>query len=396
MKLNQYHGVHGKKQLDAITAAVVASGGTIVRHGPPNIAPFEVTAKTADGLVLDLICYAFTANKYRQRSRPEDEHRFQVKYGSEFDRPHALYIDELGQRTTLFFGVHEEEGLFIAADPAMHNPTWFSSSVEFKQDALDEAKATGWHGWERERVSGGRRRTHPLMDLRTEALLAFQPKHFLTYARLERQAYGLDAGERLLLIDRIGADLQCGRLPKILTEAVHTLANVTGHPLLAQFNINASELLDMIGSNFRLAAAVRGAVAEHHLLRELRETPGITGVMKLDKDGAPDFELTYRRRIYRVECKNVLRRTSSKGNVRVDFQKTRAAKNNPCSRYYSASQFEVLAGCLHPVTERWEFRYRETKALAPHTKCPSKLAEKVVVDELWAANLPSLLDRLTR
>ena len=77
--------------------------------------------------------------------------------GSDFHREHNIYIDPKREVVTLFMGVHLDEGIFVGADPAMHTPTWFSSSVEFKTHQVEEAKERGWLGWERERSSGRRR-----------------------------------------------------------------------------------------------------------------------------------------------------------------------------------------------------------------------------------------------
>ena len=69
---------------------------------------------------------------YMQGGRPSDEHRFPVKCGSNFKRHYVTLIDPIRDKKTLFLGVYLDEGLFIGLDPAMHNPTWFSLSIEFK------------------------------------------------------------------------------------------------------------------------------------------------------------------------------------------------------------------------------------------------------------------------
>lgn len=379
--------------MERIAAAIEASGAKIVSAASPSVAPFEFKVRSAAGESIDLVCYAFTANKYGQEERPADEHRFQVKYGSDFRRSHALFIDPSRLLVTLMFGVHQTMPLFIAVDPAMHSPTWFSSSVEFKQHDLEQAAETGWHGWERDRVAQGRRRAHPPFDLRTEAVLAFRPEHFITYSRLERLATGLDASERLLLIDRVGQALRDGRSPEDLLRLPSSAGPVElkNHPLLAELDLSPEELLDVLRERFRLMAAVRGGVAERHLERLLRSTREIQRVHRLDQDALPDFEVEYRRRHVRIECKNVLRRLVG-GVPKVDFQKTRAAKGNFCSRYYRADQFEVLAACLHPVTARWEFNFCETGSLPPHEKCVGRISQHVRVEgPNWLSDLASLL-----
>jgi hypothetical protein len=388
--VERYQRVQGQKRVDAIAAAIEVSGGQIVKAPLPSIAPFEFDVRLPDGNPLSLICYAFTANKYTQEGRPLDEHRLQVKYGSDFDRLHDVYIDPKRASTTLFFGVHDDKDLFIAMDPALHNPTWFSSSIEFKDADVRRALKSGWHGWERERVHRGRRRVLPQESLTSEALLAFRPKHFLTYARFERVATGIDTGERLILINDIGDDLRRGGgASSVVSTRIDLVAPTsTEHKLLAQFGLPIDQVLDLIAENPRLHTAVRGGVAERHLQVILEDMAGVTGVQKINLDGQPDFTLNFRRRPLRIECKNASPKKSG-GLARVDFQKTRAAKGNPCSRYYAASQFEVLAACIFPVTGRWDFRFCLTSTLSPHKKCPGKLSDRVLVNG-WAEDLPSL------
>jgi hypothetical protein len=82
-----------------------------------------------------------------------------------------------------------------------------------------------------------------------------------------------------------------------------------------------------------------------------------------------------------IECKNSLRTTYADGRPKVDFQKTRASKGNPCSRYYRPQDFPVLAACLHAVTENWEFRFALTASLEPHKTCAGRISSSVAVAE---------------
>lgn len=384
--MKRYTVVRREPILDRIRQALIQSGATIIADANPRMAPFEYTIQhSSTGDVTQLVCYAFTANQYKQRGRPADEHRFQIKYGSEFDRYHSLFVDPNRRKVTLMFGVHLEHELFIAVDPRMHTPTWFSSSIEFKTGQLEVAAAQGWHGWERERSNTRRKAARPEESLQTETVIAFRPEHFLRYVEFERVAGGLDCGERLLLSDRIENAASTGR---------QVDAGAMQHPLELQLGLPANEILDIISGAFRLAAAVRGGVAEHHLERQLREVPGVSRVRHIIEDGRPDFEVEYRKRAFLIECKNVLARKTPQGMPRVDFQKTRASKSDPCSRYYKPSQFDVLAACLHPVNQAWEFRFAPTDGLAPHARCAGRLASNVVVQPTWAQDLRQVLDRL--
>lgn len=369
--------VTGRRQVvEAVTEALAGCGVEVLQAPNVNEAPFRYLVKLPEGDRLELVCYAFFANKYNQRNRPPDEHRFQVKYGSDFHSPHDIYIDPKREVVTLFIGVHLQAGIFIGADPAMHNPTWFSSSVEFKTRNVEAAQAAGWTAWERKRSSARQRVERAAENRQTEVLIAFTPKNMLRYIQLERLATGLDAGERLLLADKM-AD---GDVEKAIE-----------HPLERMFNLSAQEILDVIWGRFRLSVAVRGGVAEYHLAGYLRSQPGIASVRDIDEDGKPDFEVVYNKRPYLIECKNVLR-TLQRGKARVDFQKTRASKGDPCSRYYEATAFDVLAACLHPVTERWEFMFARTSTLDAHRTCVGRLAQNVIVEGArWAPDIRSLL-----
>jgi hypothetical protein len=367
--VRRYEVVRKEPIVAFIIDAVTRSGGQVVTQPDLTHAPFELDVALPAGETIHLICYAFTANKYRQGGRPTDEHRFQVKYGSEFDAYHRLYLPRSRAEVTLFFGVHLEEGLFIACDPAMHEWTRFSRSVEFKTPDLREAQRASWHGWERERSHVRRKAPLPQEDCRTEILLAFTPERFLDYVALERRAQGIDPGERLLLIER-------------WSEVASPTAIGVGpgkHALEHELGLPANGILDLIAGAFRLHVAVRGAAANHHLTARLRQSTALSSVTSMDKDGQPDLSLIYKGRPFLVECKNVLRKPATDLAPRVDFQKTRASKNDPCSRYYKPSQFQVLAACLHPLTVKWEYRFCATRDLAPHPRCAGRLSDRVVV-----------------
>lgn len=372
--MRRYDVTRRKPIVDAIGRALVASGATLLGEVDPRTAPFVFRCRLPSGEEVELICYAFTANRYEQDGRPDGEHRFQVKYGTEFgaDDYHTIYIDPKDpHRITLFFGVHIDERwpLFIAADPAMHNPTRFSVSVEFPEDELDTALEVGLHGWERRRSNARRVRKRPLAVNPEEVLIAFRPEHFLRFVELERVATGLAPGERLLLADKVKDQIASKR--KRPTD-LHSLEAILG--------LSADQILDVVQQRFRLFAAVRGGVAEHHLEQYLRSSvAGLSHIERLDQDEMPDFRFTYRKKSYLMECKTVLRKPNAAGLAIVDFQKTRASKGDPCSRYYRRDQFQLLAACMHPVRERWEFEFCWTSQLPAHGTCAGRLHHRVLV-----------------
>lgn len=215
----------------------------------------------------------------------------------------------------------------------------------------------------------------PQENRQTEVLLGFRPERFADYVLLERQCTGIPPGERLWTID------------------TRTLYPDDLHDLEAILGLSKQEILDGISDRKRLLVAVRGAAAELHLRRLLRSEPGLTQVCELDKDGQPDFAVKFRGRSFRIECKNTLRRLH-RGQPKVDFQKTRSSKSDPCSRYYRREQFELLAACLHPVTSSWEFRFRPTLALPPHSKCSGYLSQHVLVGDDWTTSVSDALRSL--
>ncbi|MGE0702138.1 MAG: hypothetical protein AB7O57_23785, partial [Hyphomicrobiaceae bacterium] len=265
-----------------------------------------------------------------------------------------------------------------------------SRSVEFKADHATQILDTGWVAWERERREAKtitRRAFELLPDIRTEVLIGGKKERLLDLILMERVARGLDPGERHLIAEKFR---------KLPGKSAGTLV---AHKLLDELGITQESLLDLISSASRLKMAVRGWVAETHLERALIETPGVSECVRLQGDGKPDISLRWKGgRPFLVECKNVLRTTYADGIPKLDFQRTRASKSNPCSRYYMPSDFDVLAACLHPVTERWEFRFALTGDLfasQPKNGCEGRIDNNIrVTDDRFDANVARILDRL--
>lgn len=355
-----------------------AAGCRILFASPLDRAPFVITFETRDGERMGIVAYAFRATRTPTRNRPEDERSFQVKYGGKQDyaddNAHVLWQDPLGLFTTLLIGIDPDEGFFVAADPEAHNPTKFFIRLEFKDEHAEAIRHEGWYAWERARHAG------PMAEP-VEVLVGGVRDNFLDLVRLERAAYGLPPGDRQLLADKrelIGV----GRLD---TGEATPLDPTLAHPLLRELDLGADEVLELIAGARRLKMAVRGWVAEEHLRATLARLDGITHCERLDEEGGPDLRVRYRDGpTLSVECKNVLRVLNKTRNLpRIDFQRTRASKGDPCSRYYAPGDFDIVAGCLHAVTERWEFRYTRPALLDPHQKCSGKLASNVLVDERW-------------
>jgi hypothetical protein len=186
--------------------------------------------------------------------------------------------------------------------------------------------------------------------------------------RVANVAGGLDPGERHLLADKFQ------HLPG--KAAVGKLS----HKLLDELNLEPEALLDLIASAGRLKMAVRGWVAESHLESYLSRIDGVSECARLQGDGKPDISLRWKGgRPLLIECKNVLRTTYAGGIAKLDFQRTRAAKSDPCSRYYSRTDFDIVAACLHPLTEQWQFQFALTSDLPPHSSCSGRIDNNIRV-----------------
>lgn len=157
------------------------------------------------------------------------------------------------------------------------------------------------------------------------------------------------------------------------------------HPLETTYGLTAAELLDAIGSRFRLKVAVEGAVAEFHMEKKVRAL-GLK-FESHDLDGHPDFSiwLPGRNEVIRAECKNVRESGKAGGEAyriggkiaayKVETQKTRAATGDPTSRYYGVDQFEVLGVCLGKKTGDWsDFWFARSVDLTRHAIHPHKLS----------------------
>lgn len=332
---------------------------------------------------MGVVAYAFLATRTPTAKRPQDERSFQIKYGEKRGSElHEIWQDPLSLLTTVLIGIDVRDGFFVAADPQMHNPTKFFIRLEFKDHNADEIKRLEWYVWERERRSSS-------MPAPVEVLVGGTQDSFLDLVYFERAAKGLAQGDRHLLAERRGdwSLVSQRSIPPPPAE----LAREGLHPLAREFELGADEILDLIASARRLKMAVRGWVAEEKLRQTLEATSGVTQCERLNIEGGADVLVRFRDRSpLTIECKNVLRKTNSDGLPRIDFQRTRAAVSDACSRYYAPDEFDIVAGCLHAVTERWDFRYALPRWMAPHRKCHGKLASNVVIGADWVED-PALV-----
>lgn len=385
--------------VDFMVAALRDAGCRILHEPDASQAPFLIAFETPDKERIGIVAYAFYIGpRTETKNRPMDERSFQIKYGSKVLTPsgepeqHELFRDPLDLLVTLLVGISPEEGFFVAADPAMHNPTKIFIRLEFKDHHVEAIQEEGWLAWERDHRG---RNPEPI-----EVLVGGTRERFLDLILFERAAEGLAPGDRQLLAERLSAAptlLPAGALVPASAVTTAEAADLARHPLIAELGLDPEQVLDLIAGAKRLKMAVRGWVAEEHLRRELVAMPDVTDCEFINGEGRPDLQLRWRAGpLLEVECKNVLRVTNKAGIPRIDFQKTRASKSDKSSRNYGPGDFDVVAGCLHAVTEKWEFRYIVPSALEPHKDHPGKLSSNVLVDGRWSADAGPVFDAANR
>jgi hypothetical protein len=362
-----------------IIEALQMRGCRVVNTPPSNRAPFYLVFETPAGERRGLLVYAFFANSEQTRNRPIDEHRFQIKYGSKLKGVLEVAVDPQSVVTTIFLGIDTERQIFVAADPSMNNPSPMSRSIEFKAQNVRDIVSKGWAVWERDRRPG-KTKTRPVPeydeDERTQILVGGRKERLFDLVQFEQIACGLESGERHLIAE------------KLFTSSGSKESQIP-HRLLGELNIEPNALFDLIQGAARLKMAVRGWVAETHLETTLKRIRGVTECRRIEAEGQPDITLRWKgSQPVLIECKNVLRKTDAKGQPRVDFQRTRASKVDPCSRYYRAGDFAILAACLHPVTEKWDFNFALTSDLPAHVRCPGRIASNIIVSNSKFASQP--------
>ena len=243
-----------------ILEALELRGCRVINASAPDRAPFYIVYETSDGQRNGLLAYAFFANTKLTINRPEDEHRFQIKYGSELTGVLRVAVDPHELITTIFLGIDPERGIFVAADPLMHNPSPMSRSIEFKSSTVSDILSGGWIAWERDRrAPKTSRRPTPALDedIRTEVLVGGRKERLFDLIQLEQIARGLDPGERHLIADKL-LDQQKSDVPE------------SSHKLLTELGLPSEALFDLIQNASRLKMAVRGWVAETHLETALK------------------------------------------------------------------------------------------------------------------------------
>lgn len=377
--------VSGRADLLAfLVDAVHVAGGRVLYASDPRRAPVYLGVQGMNDERIGLLVYPFRATHNVIRNRPADEHRLQIRYGAEesWSEEHPVGRDVAGIDTTLVLGVHLQAGVLVGLDPALYDPLPMGISVELKERDVAAAREVGWLVFERDN-RGGRRRRDPRAPQGLETVVVFRPDRLLDYVRLERQASDLGLDPPL----RYAAATAVSR-PQLAEqrEGVFSL-----HALERDFDLTSGEILEIIATRTRLSVAVRGGVAEHHLEKQLIDSPTVAQVRRLDEDGRPDFEVRLvDGRTLMVECKNASPRPYADGALKVEVQKTRASKGDPASRFYRVDQFEVVAACVYSATRSWDFRFQWTERLVRDASFSDRIAPIQRISGDWTTRLSDL------
>ncbi len=380
-----YHTTGRTDLHEFLTDAVVRSGGRLLYSSSPQRAPIYFGIQTPGDERVGILVYPFRATHREIKNRPDDEHRLQIRYGSEstWDDEHPIGRDVANVDTTLVVGVHLKAQVLVGLDPTIYDPLPMGISIEFKEEHVQAAQdSDDWHVFERDNITG-RKRPSPRAVHGLETIVIFKQNRLLDYVRLERKAADLTLDPAL----RFSAATAAAS-----PHQAHNKATASLHDLESQFDMSSTEILEMISHRNRLSVAVRGGVAEHHLHRVLSADDAVAVVESIDIDGRHDFDVTlHDGRLVRVECKNSSPKRYSNGDMKVEVQKTRATQGDPAGRLYRTEQFDVLAACLFAPTGEWRFAYRATAVMDRDKRYPDRLAPLHHVTEGWATTLVEAL-----
>ncbi|NLE98148.1 MAG: hypothetical protein GX596_09190 [Propionibacterium sp.] len=384
--VGEVYSVRRRKDIHSLLLrAVEASGARLLYSSTPDRAPVFLGVQVDTDERIGLLVYPFRITQRRIRNRPDDEVRGQLRYGSEssWERDHPVAHEVAGVDVTLILGIDPVKEIFLGLDAQLWDPLPMGISFYAKEEHFAAALKDGWHVWEKDNRSG-KRRVDPRSPTHLETLVAFKPERLLDYALLERRAssLGLDQPLRHSAALTLSSSPQRGQIAR-------------QHRLEEQFDLRSEEILDLISERNRLSVAVRGGVAERHLAQLLERSESVVEVKHLDKDGQHDFDVSLNDgTVLRVECKNASPNRTADGSFKVEVQKTRTSKNDPASRFYPVSGFDVVAACLFSATGRWIFRFGVTAEMPRHQKFPDRLAPIQHITEAWTDDIASLMGRL--
>ncbi len=177
---------------------------------------------------------------------------------------------------------------------------------------------------------------------------------------------------------------------------------MTPHPLEKLLNADANDIMSAIQAGNRAIVDVKGKLAEYFLdkhLKRLKQDGIISSYLWSDKDGQPDFEVIYKERELKIECKNIRSKElfSNPRAYKVELQKTRNSKDGTNTRGYRVDEFNILAACLFNHTRKWEYYFSYTLDLERRSEERGflKIMQPVPFEEnqIWSTKLVDIMNR---
>lgn len=369
-----------------VADAVERAGGRVLWSSGGDVAPLFLAIEDQAGVRTGLWAYVFWGNRRPTQNRPHDEHRLQIRVGDEAawrTESHPVGVDPAGLDVAVVLGVEPEHEVIVALDPLLYDPLPMGISVYWKDEDVAATQTSGFHVWERDNLTGSRR-GEARSEFGVETVVAFEPERFFDYLRFEREAQSLrlDPPLRYRAAERVAGTAHAGG----------SASSATVHELENEYSLPAQAILEIISERGRLAMAVRGGVAEHHLGAALRAEAIVQEAALGHQEGPPDYWVTLTDGdAVTVECKNAAPKTYADGAAKVEVQKTRASRSDPASRYYEPSAFDVIAACMFGPLGEWTFRYRRSRLLARHPDHHERIAPLQRIDDRWACTLEGAL-----
>jgi len=184
----------GAVLLQYIVDALHACGCAVFYTSDPSLIPFRLTSATQDRERFGIVAYAFLVERVRSRNRATT-YAFEAALDASESGTLEIWQDPTGLMTTLFLGIDPKSGIFVAADPVLHDPIELPLSIFYSHVCHDLTRRRGSHAWEREQSPD---------DGPIEILVGGKRHRFLRYVRFEGDALGEDQGHRHMLAERYG------------------------------------------------------------------------------------------------------------------------------------------------------------------------------------------------
>ena len=153
---------------------------------------------------------------------------------------------------------------------------------------------------------------------------------------------------------------------------------------------NIQELIEYGDIGF--IKALKGTTSEFRALKNLQQKYKIERSQNPDAGGNPDFALNHKGRKILIEHKRASIKGYKGGHFKLEFQKSRASKSDPSSRYYSPDWCDIVSIDVSEHTGiADDKRFVLASDLDRHEKHPQKIKALHRQSTLWYDSLDELL-----